>query len=128
MTKNQSVGEAISTMKEVMDDIIKNPVTSEELETAKKYEQNSFVHRFDSAIAVLQEFISLKLLGFPENYLETYIPRILKVNENKVLEMAKRTVHPEELVILVVGKKGEIESQLKALNLGEVKELPLPKE
>jgi len=42
--------------------------------------------------------------------------------------MAKRTVHPEELVILVVGKKGEIESQLKALNLGEVKDLPLPKE
>ncbi len=128
MTKNQSVGEAISTMKEVMDDIIKNPVSSEELETSKKYEQNSFVHRFDSAMAVLQEFISLKLAGFPENYLETYIPRILRVDKSKVLEMAKRTIHPEELVVLVVGEKAEIENQLKTLNLGEVKELPLPKE
>lgn len=128
MTKNQSVGEAISTMKEIMVDIIKNPVSSEEIELAKKYEQNSFVHRFGSAIAVLNEFISLKLQGFPDNYLETYIPRIMKVNENKVLEMAKRTIHPEDLVILVVGKKVEIENQLKTLNLGEVKELPLPKE
>lgn len=128
MTKNQSVGEAISTIKEIMVDIIKNPVNSEELELAKKYEQNSFVHRFDSAMAVLNEFISLKLQGFPDNYLETYLPRIMKVNENKVLEMAKRTIHPEDLVILVVGKKAEIENQLKALNLGEVKELPLPKE
>lgn len=128
MTKNQSVGEAISTMKEIMADIIKNPVSSEEIELAKKYEQNSFVHRFDSAMAVLNEFISLKLQGFPDNYLETYIPRIMKVTENKVLEMAKRTIHPEDIVILVVGKKAEIENQLKALNLGEVKELPLPKE
>lgn len=128
MTKNQSVGEAIKTMKDIIADITKNPVTFEEIETAKKYEQNSFVHRFDSAVAVLQEYISLKLQGLPDNYLETYIPRILKVNESKVLEMAKRTIHPEELIILVVGKKKEIEEQLKALNLGEVKELPLPKE
>lgn len=126
MTKNQSVGEAISTMKEVMDDIIKNPVALEELETSKKSEQNSFVHRFDSAMAVLQEFISLKLAGFPENYLETYVLRILRVDEKKVLEMAKRTIHPQDLIILVVGKKSEIESQLKTF--GEVKELPLPKE
>ncbi len=128
MTKNQSVGEAISTMREIMVDIVKNPVTSEEIELAKKYEQNAFVHRFDSAIAVLREFISLKLAGFPDNYLETYIPRILKVNEQKVLEMAKRTIHPEELVILIVGKKAEIENQLKALKLGEITEVPLPKE
>lgn len=126
MTKNQSVGEAISTIKEVMDDTIKNPVTPEELETSKKYEQNSFVHRFDSAMTVLQEFISLKLMGFPENYLETYIPRILRVDEKKVLEMAKRTIHPQDLIILILGKKSEIEGQLKAF--GEVKELPLPKE
>ncbi len=128
MTKSQSVGEAITTMKEIMMDITKNPVSSEELETAKKYEQNSFVHRFDSAISVLNEFLSAKLLGFPDDYLETYIPRIRKVNEKKVLEMAKRTIHPEELVVLVVGKKSEIEEQLKALNMGEVKELLLPKE
>ncbi|MEW6455875.1 MAG: pitrilysin family protein [Acidobacteriota bacterium] len=127
-TKNQSVGEAISLMREIMEDMTKNPVTSEEIETAKKSEQNSFVHRFDSASAILLESVLLKSQGYPENYLETYIPRIRKVNDRKVLEMAKRTIHPDNLVILVVGKKNEIIDQLKLLNLGEIKELPLPKE
>jgi hypothetical protein len=32
------------------------------------------------------------------------------------------------MVILVVGKKAEVIDQLKALGMGEVTELPLPKE
>ncbi|MGQ9619206.1 MAG: M16 family metallopeptidase [Candidatus Aminicenantia bacterium] len=128
MTKNDSVGEVISTMKGIMEDIVKNPVTYEELETAKKYEQNSFVHRFDSALSVPQEYIFSKIQDFPNNYLETYIPRIKKVDERKVLEMAKRMIHPQDIVVLVVGKKSEIEPRLKALNMGEVKEIPLPKD
>jgi predicted Zn-dependent peptidase len=128
MTKSQSVGEAIKLMSAIIEDMTKNPVTAVELETAKKYEQNAFVHRFDSALAVLREAIFEKMMGFPENYLETYIPRIKKVDAPKVLEMAKRTMHPNEMVILVVGKKNEVLDQLKALNLGEITELPLPKE
>ncbi len=127
-TKSQSVGEAIKLMKDIIADMTANPVKPEELETAKKYEQNAFVHRFDSAMSVLMETIYGKIMGYPENYLETYIPRIKKVDLAKVLAMAKRTMNPNGLVILVVGKKSELIDQLKALNLGEVKELPLPKE
>ncbi len=79
-------------------------------------------------MAVLQQYIFQKLQGLPDNYLETYIPRIKKVDAAKVLHMAQRTLRPESLVILVVGKKSDVLEQLKALKLGEVKELPLPKE
>jgi zinc protease len=127
-TKNQSVGEAIKLMKDIIADMTVNPVSAAELDTAKKYEQNSFVHRFDSARTVLTEAIFNKLLGYPEDYIETYIPKIKKVDAAKVLSMAKRTMHPDNLIVLVVGKKAEIIDQLKALDLGEVKELPLPKE
>lgn len=127
-TKSESVGEAIALMKDIIADMTVNPVTPEELDTARKYEQNSFVHRFDSARAVLSEAIFNKLMGFPDEYLETYIPRISKVDEKKVLEMAKRTMDPGSLIILVVGKKEEVIDQLKSLDLGEVKELPLPSE
>jgi zinc protease len=125
-TKSQSVGEAIRLIKDIIVDMTRNSVSEAELTTAKKYEQNAFVHRFDSSMSVLQETISNKLDGLPDDYLETYIPRIKTVDAAMVLEMARRTMHPDELVILVVGNKSEILDQLKALNLGEVTELPLP--
>ena len=128
MTKSQSVGEAIKLMKDITEDMTKNPVTAEELEVAKKYEVNAFVHKFDSAQAVVSQAVYLKLDGYPDNYLETYLPRIRKVDEAKVLAIGKRAVHPDSMVILVVGKKAEVIDQLKALGMGEVIELPLPKE
>jgi len=128
MTKGASVAEAIRLIKEVIVGMTKAPVTEAELTTAKKYLQNAFVHRFDSSMAVIQETILNKLMGFPDDYLETYIPRIKKVDAAKVLAMSQRTMHPDQLVILVVGKKSEILDQLKALNMGEVRELPLPKQ
>lgn len=128
MTKSQSVGEAIRLMSDISADMTKTPVTAEELEVAKKYEVNAFVHKFDSAQAVVSQAIYLKLDGYPGNYLDTYLPRIRKVDAAKVLEIGKRAVHPEEMVILVVGKKAEVGDQLKALGLGQVTELPLPKE
>jgi zinc protease len=128
MTKSQSAGEAIKLMREISADMTQNPVTTEELEVAKKYEVNAFVHKFDSAQAVVSQAIYLKLDGYPDNYLDTYLPRIRKVDAAKVLAIGKKAVHPDSLVILVVGKKAELIDQLKALGIGEVTELPLPKE
>ncbi len=128
MTKSQSVGEAIKVMSEIISDMTKNPVSAEELEVAKRYEVNAFVHRFDSPMAVVNQALSLKLEGYPDDYLETYLPRIKKVDVARVLEIGKRAVQPGGMVILVVGKKAELIDQLKGLGLGEVSELPLPKE
>jgi len=128
MTKSQSAGEAIKLMRDISADMTKNPVTAEELEVAKKYEVNAFVHKFDSAQAVVSQAIYLKLDGYPDNYLDTYLPRIRKVDAARVLAIGKKAVHPDGIVILVVGKKAEVIDQLKALGMGEVTELPLPKE
>lgn len=128
MTKNESVGEAIRVMKDIMIDITQKPISNEELTTALKYEQNSFVHLYESPQQILLWKIIYKIFNYPGDYLETYLNRIKKINREKVLDMAKRTIHPDKLVILVVGKKNEIYTQLKNLGLGEIKELPLPVE
>ncbi len=128
MTKNESVGEVITIMREIMNDITKKSVTPEELEVAKKSEKNSFVHMFDSSASVLLRKLINKLQGYPDDYLETYIERIEKVSADKVLEMAVRTIHPGQLITLVVGKKEAIMDQLKSLTTGEVIELELPRE
>jgi zinc protease len=128
MTKSQSVGEAIKLMRDIISDMTRNPVSADELDVAKRYEVNAFVHRFDSPMAVVNQTLFLKLEGYPDNYLETYLPRIKKVDAARVLKIGKRAVQPDDMVILVVGKKAELLDQLKGLGLGEVTELPLPKE
>jgi zinc protease len=127
-TKTQSVGEAIKLMRDIISDMTKNPVSAEELGVARKYEVNAFVHRFDSPMAVVNQALFLKLQGYPDDYLETYLPRIKKVDAARVLNIGKRAVQPDDMVILVVGKKAELIDQLKGLGMGEVTELPLPKE
>jgi len=126
MTKSQSAGEAISVIRDVIKDMVQNPVKPEELETAKKSEINSFVFRFENSQSLLLRTIMQRLYGFPADYNETYLAKIKKVDAAKVLQMAKRFLHPEQLVILVVGKKADLLEQLK--KLGEVTVLPLPRD
>lgn len=127
-TKNESIAEAIKITLEIMQNIINKPVSEEELQTAINYEQNSFIHRFNSPQAILLESIILDLEGYPKDYFDTYISRIKKVTVNKVQEMAKKNIRPNELIILVVGKKEEIKSQLYELSIDKVIEIELPKE
>lgn len=126
MTKSQSAGEAISVIRDVIKDMVQNPVKPEELETAKKSEINSFVFRFENPQSLLLRTILQRLYGYPLDYNETYLTKIKKVDAAKILQMAKRFLHPEQLVILVVGKKADLLDQLK--KLGEVTELPLPRD
>jgi zinc protease len=126
MTKNQSAGEAISVIRDVIKDMAQNPVKPEELETAKKSEINSFVFRFENPQSLLLRTILQRMYGMPLDYNETYLAKIRKVDAAKVLEMGKRFFHPDQLVILVVGKKADLLEQLK--KLGDVTVLPLPEE
>jgi zinc protease len=126
MTKNQSAGEAIGVIRDVIRDMAQNQVKPEELETAKKSEINSFVFRFENPQSLLLRTILQRMYGMPLDYNETYLAKIRKVDAAKVLEMGKRFFHPDQLVILVVGKKADLLEQLK--KLGDVTVLPLPEE
>jgi len=128
MTKNESVGEAISIIEDTMKGITQEPATPEEVKLAKDSVKNSMVHWFDSPDSVLLRKIINKLQGYPDDYLETYSDRIEAVTPQKVLEMAKRTIHPEQAIVLIVGKKAALTDQLNALNLGEIKEIQLENE
>jgi len=126
MTKNQSAGEAIGVIRDVIKDMAQNYVKPDELETAKKAEINSFVFRFENPQSLLLRTILQRMYGLPLDYNETYLAKIRKVDAVKVLEMGKRFFHPDQLVIMVVGKKAELLEQLQ--KLGTVTVLPLPEE
>ncbi|MCP4153014.1 MAG: insulinase family protein, partial [bacterium] len=91
ITGNQSVGKAITRIKQVMLDITTETVSDVELNTAKKYKEKSLVSLFDDPKEILYRKIFYKLKGYPNDYLDTYVRRIRKVGKEKVRAMAKRT-------------------------------------
>lgn len=127
-TKAQSAAEAISVIAGIIGDMTKSEVSATELDTAKRYEANSFVFRFESPAALLYQTMTMRLQGFPENYFDSYLTRIAAVDAAKVKAMARRVLSPDGLVVLVIGPKDKLLEPLRALQMGEVTEIPLPRE
>lgn len=127
-TKTQTAGEATRVIADIVRAMTEGEVTPGELATAKSYEANSFVFRFESPAALLYQTMTMRLQGFPDDYFDKYLGRIAAVDAAKVKAMARRVLNPDGLVVLVVGPKAQLLEPLKTLGLGGVTELPLPKE
>jgi zinc protease len=122
-TANESVGDAISAAKNIMKDLTQNLIPAEELNAALNYAENSFVHYFENSHEIILWKIIYKLWEYPENYLETYLQYIRAIDQQKILSMAQRTIHPDQLIILVIGNKDTIYKPLTQLNMGPITEL-----
>jgi predicted Zn-dependent peptidase len=115
--------EAVETVKSIIKDIQTNPVTDEEITTSKNSLINSFVFRFEQKSQILAQFMSLKLDGYPDNYLETYIDNIRKVTKADIQAVAGKYMNPEKMILVVVGDEKKFDKPLSSL--GKVKEIDL---
>jgi predicted Zn-dependent peptidase len=115
--------EALGLIKGIIRDLQTNPVTDEEIETAKNSIINSFVFNFEQKSQVMSQVMTLKLRGFADNYLDTYIDNIRKVTKQDVLEAAKKYMDADKMIVMVVGDEKKFDKPLASL--GKVKEIDL---
>jgi Zn-dependent M16 (insulinase) family peptidase len=69
--------------------------------------------------------MSLKLEGYPDNYLETYIDNIKKVSKADIQEAAKKYTSPDKMIFVVVGDEKKFDKPLSAF--GKVMTIDLNK-
>lgn len=122
-TKSGSTVKAIDLMKKIMTELTKEPVSDQELSLAKDAIINSFIFGFTKASDVVNQRARLAFYGYPDGYLENYRDNIAKVSKDDVLRVAKQYLHPDKLVITVVGDEKKFDKPLSSL--GEVKEIKL---
>jgi predicted Zn-dependent peptidase len=115
--------EAIGLIKGIIRDLQTSPVTDEEIETAKNSIINSYVFNFEQKNQVMAQVMSLKLQGFADSYLDTYIDNIRKVTKQDILEAAKKYMDPAKMIIVVVGDEKKFDKPLATV--GKVKEIDL---
>jgi zinc protease len=88
-------------------------VSEKEITDAKSYLTGVFPIRLETQEGLIDQLVQIKMLGLPDNYLETYRDRIQAVAIADIQRVAERYVRPDEAAIIVVGDGTSVLDQIK---------------
>jgi len=108
----ENTGEAILDILTELKNIREN-ISLEEIEFAKSYLIKQFPSRFETYIQIAKNFESLIIHSLHKDDLKNYTGNLAGVGIEEVQSAAINNIHPDELVIIAVGDKVKIYSQLK---------------
>jgi hypothetical protein len=100
------------------------PVTPQELETAKQSVVNGFVFNFDSSAKTLNRLLIYKYYGYPDDFIFRYQKAIEAVTAADILRVAKQRLDPATFAFLAVGNPADFSQPLSDLGR-PVKELDI---
>ena len=124
-TKCPSTLEAIEAIFEEIDIIRKEKVNEEELKDAKNSLLNSYVFEFSTPDRILSNALEREFYGIDEELEKKYVEDIKKVTADDVFEVAQKYLHPDKMVVFVVGNEKLIKEGGDLSKLGKVKTLDI---
>jgi predicted Zn-dependent peptidase len=113
----------IALMRSVVGSMAAEPVTARDVKLAQDNEVNSFVFRFESPAQIVGQQLSYAVDGLPANWFDVYLRGIQAVTPQQVRQVSQHYLHPDKLVIVVVGKPSAFDKALS--ELGAVTPLPV---
>jgi predicted Zn-dependent peptidase len=134
-SKSPTVPQAVAIVREEIGKLRTGRVSDEELATEKNQIIESFPNRFANAGAIASQFASDYYTELPDDYWQTFRDRVRAVTAEDVQRVAQKYLHPDKLVLLVVGNVDDIlkgnpdQPQYQLTKLGfaeEVIRIPLP--
>lgn len=102
-TKNDTVEEAYSVSKEVIDSFLKTGPTEKELELAKKNITGGFPLTIDSNKKLVSTLASIGFYSLPVDYLDTYIDRVNALDRKEVTDAMQSVLGEANRVTVIVG-------------------------
>jgi len=122
-TKSESTIKAIKAIQDEINIIREEKVTPEELQDAKDAFLNSYVFEFSTPDRVLFTSLQREFYGIDENIADRLVEDVKKVTADDILDVAKNYLHPDKMIITVVGNKEKLDGDLS--ELGKVKQLDI---
>ena len=102
-TKNRSARKVIDVILEEMKRIQSEPVSEGELKDARSYLTGSFPRRIDT-LGKIADFLALtEFYGLGMDYDRRYPEYITSVTRDDVLRVARKYLHPERYLLVIVG-------------------------
>lgn len=106
-TKNESANEVIDEVLKEIRRIASEPVSESELADAKAYLTGSFPLRMDTYAKIALMLTSIEIYNLGLDYPERYSAMINAVSRDDVLRVAKKYLHPDSMVIVVVANQSK---------------------
>ncbi len=122
-TKAESTIKTIGLIKEIITRMTMEPVSDQELKTAREFMINSFMFGFTSPAIIVSQRARLEYYGYPDDYLDKYRDNIARVTKQDVLNAARKYLKPESFKLVLVGDASKFDGTLSSL--GEVRTLDL---
>ena len=102
-SRSETVARAAAIVLEEIDRIRSEPVSEAELSTSIASFVETFTRNFSSAASTARLFATDEYTGRDPSYIASYRERIAGVTADDVLRVARDYLHPDRLVLLVVG-------------------------
>jgi zinc protease len=103
-TKNASVAETMTLVKQEWKRMREEGPTADELASAKLFLTGSYALRFGSTIAIANSLVAVQLENFPPDYFAKRNGYIDAVTLEDVKRVAKRLLDPDALTFVIVGR------------------------
>lgn len=106
-TKNKSANEAITATLQQIRLMQEQPVTDDELGDTKKYLIGSFPLKYDTLGKIDSFMLQVELYGLGLDYPDRYPKLVGDVTKDDVLTDAKKFLHPDAAILVVVANQKE---------------------
>lgn len=116
VTPQQTV-ESIRLINKEIERLRTEPVTDEELRTAKEKVLNSWVFNFDRPTKTLTRLVRYEYYGYPKDYLTQYQKAVASVTKEDILRVAKQFIDPSKFVYTVIGNSDNFKTPLSDLKM-----------
>ena len=95
------------------------PITPQELEFSKAYLTRGYPAGFETPAQVASHLEVLVEHRLPDDYFNTFIPKVSAVDSEAVLRVARQRLALDQLTIIIVGDRSRIERDLRSLPEGK---------
>jgi zinc protease len=103
-TKNASVAEAMSLIKQEWRRMRDDGPSEQELADAKLYPTGSYPLRFGSTTSIARQLVGVQLQGFPSDYFSQRNGYVNAVTLDDVRRVAMKLLDPDKLTFVIVGR------------------------
>lgn len=103
-TQNKDMGQSLEVIQSVLDDIVANGPTADELKNAKQYLTGSYPLRFDTSSKISSQLLWIQIEGLGVSYIDERNAMIEAVSAEDLKRVAQRLIESNGLIVTIVGQ------------------------
>ena len=112
--RNEVTDSAVTEFMKEFNRIRTEPATDEEIRGAKNAVIGSFGRALERPQTIANFALNINRFNLPEDYYETYLPRLEKLTKEDVMTAAQNYIQPNHMHLTIVGKASEVADKLES--------------